>query len=180
MLFGKDVPWRRLESMSFGVYSAEELRWETPRLVRLHTSLRSHVCNGCELGQSAWSKPKIRYAFTKLSQAKIQVLQHVGIPRTHFVFFGFQYGFCFMQTKKIFSNVGLILSTLLFTCESYVSVYNSYCITILFKQCIVRIIILYMFNLILFIDLIIECNCEDSMYWSWSWLIQETECEGHH
>ncbi|XP_011616408.1 DNA-directed RNA polymerase I subunit RPA1 [Takifugu rubripes] len=26
MLFGKDVPWRRLESMSFGVYSAEELR----------------------------------------------------------------------------------------------------------------------------------------------------------
>uniref|UniRef100_H3CXM9 DNA-directed RNA polymerase subunit n=1 Tax=Tetraodon nigroviridis TaxID=99883 RepID=H3CXM9_TETNG len=26
MLFGKDAPWRRLEGMSFGVYSAEELR----------------------------------------------------------------------------------------------------------------------------------------------------------
>ncbi|KAM7388994.1 hypothetical protein PAMP_022994 [Pampus punctatissimus] len=26
MLFGKDVPWRRLEGMSFGLYSAEEIR----------------------------------------------------------------------------------------------------------------------------------------------------------
>ncbi|KAL7395348.1 hypothetical protein ABVT39_014959 [Epinephelus coioides] len=26
MLFGKDVPWRRLEGMSFGMYSAEEIR----------------------------------------------------------------------------------------------------------------------------------------------------------
>ncbi|XP_071384604.1 DNA-directed RNA polymerase I subunit RPA1 [Centroberyx affinis] len=26
MLFGKEVPWRRLESMSFGMYSAEEIR----------------------------------------------------------------------------------------------------------------------------------------------------------
>lgn len=39
MLFGKDVPWHRLESISFGVYSAEELRWETLRRLRLRCNM---------------------------------------------------------------------------------------------------------------------------------------------
>lgn len=42
-MFGKDAPWRRLESMSFGVYTAEELRWETT----YSAWLSPHVGYGC-------------------------------------------------------------------------------------------------------------------------------------
>ncbi|XP_034038228.1 DNA-directed RNA polymerase I subunit RPA1 isoform X2 [Thalassophryne amazonica] len=41
MLFGKEMPWRRLEGMSFGMYSAEEIRKLSVKMITNHKFLDS-------------------------------------------------------------------------------------------------------------------------------------------
>lgn len=169
MLFGKDVPWRRLESMSFGVYSAEELRWETPRRLRLHCNME---VSARMLGMTAkgartesWACTCWVFCSTLHSDAysdSINMLVAYCKPKT---------------THKDFSLWNQYWVNLLFTCEPHVGLVWYFCLNSA------------VFNYNEYIPYV----CFDALYpshnwmsmcggksWSLSFPLQETERESHH